>query len=92
MCSSHILWLTVLIGTQESKYKLTNYLKGDEDRLQADEVNSNAYVISSKQKPLFIRSEEEEMEPEVNFFFYNIHSSNEVCIQGDFSILGQFLG
>jgi len=38
--------------------------KGDEDRLQADEVNSNAYVISSKQKPLFTRSEEEEMEPE----------------------------
>ena len=50
------------------------FLKGDEDRLQADEVNSNAYVISSNQKLLFTRSEEEEMEPEVWFSLYLLRS------------------
>ena len=52
----------------ESGQDICELNQGDEDRLQADEVNSNAYVISSKQKPLFTRSEEEEMEPEVRIF------------------------
>lgn len=45
-----------------SRSAKSDAFKGDNDRLQPDDVKSDAFEVSTKQKPLFLKGEEEEIE------------------------------
>ena len=49
----------------QAEISIFNQKKGDADRLQEDSVQTRAFEISNKQKPLFVRAEDEEVEAEV---------------------------